>query len=176
MVDSTCSESEESDIQFADQAKADMDLSSSGSERSVDTDAESGVEIDEGPMPGDEPPPLAAAATLAPDSDDVDSASDDRGNVKLARHRAGTWTVLDLGWFYITQTPGYVDIKIHMKGPLQNITSGMGRDFMSRTLSPPMYMGSPLRSQFGPCCCCAHGPFGGRSCRGGAVPSPLACA
>ena len=91
----SCDESEESDIQFEDRAKVDMALSSSGSERSVDTDVESGVEME--PLaaaatgaPGDELPPLAAAAAGAPDSDDADTASDDGGNVRWLYTRLAT--------------------------------------------------------------------------------------
>ena len=39
----------------------------------------------------------------------------------------------------MTQAPGYVDIKINMKGPLRNITTGMGTDWMSKTLTPHHY-------------------------------------
>ena len=142
----SCDESEESDIQFEDRAKVDMALSSSGSEGSVDTDVESGVEMEPPAAaatgaPGDEFPPLAAAAAGAAGSDDDDTASEDGGNVRVrvAMHPGGHWQIWSSMWFYINQVPGYVDIKVHMKGPLRNIATGMGRDFMTKTMTPHHY-------------------------------------
>ena len=38
-------------------------------------------------------------------------------------------------WFYMTQTPVYLDVKVHIKSPLCNYTTGMGREEMSKTLT-----------------------------------------
>ena len=33
----------------------------------------------------------------------------------VARHASGTWKVWEDLWFYMTETPGFTDIKMHMK-------------------------------------------------------------
>ena len=43
----------------------------------------------------------------------------------VARHTSGTWKIYEDLWFYMTQTPGFTDIKMHMKTPFR-IVDQMG--------------------------------------------------
>ena len=53
---------------------------------------------------------------------------------RAPRHSAGTWTVWENVWFYMTQTPGWTDVKIHVKGPFRQVM--YGNRFYSKTLTP----------------------------------------
>ena len=64
--------------------------------------------------------------------------------VKHHRHPPGTWTIWESTWFYMTQTPGWTDIKCLVKWQFRSVTTGMGPRWFSRTLSPHHY-GDDLR-------------------------------
>ena len=55
------------------------------------------------------------------------------------RHPAGTWKIWENQWFYMTQTPGWIDIKCWMKMPFRTVTHGMGTTNMSKTITPYHY-------------------------------------
>ena len=55
---------------------------------------------------------------------------------RARRHPPGTWKVWECQWFYATQTPGWIDVKMWMKNHLRREVSGMGSVMMSRTLRP----------------------------------------
>ena len=66
-----------------------------------------------------------------------------------ARLPAGTWKTWESVWFYITQTPGWADVKIVMKMPFRDLVNGMGSTQMSKTLTPRHYgdtLENPWRS------------------------------
>ena len=56
----------------------------------------------------------------------------------IARHASETWKVWEDLWFYMTETPGFTDITMHMK-PLVRIPQQMGRYQMSKALPPHRY-------------------------------------
>jgi hypothetical protein len=56
----------------------------------------------------------------------------------IARHASGTWKVYEDLWFYMTQAPGFTDIKMHMKGPFRSVEQ-MGYFEMSKAVSPHHY-------------------------------------
>jgi hypothetical protein len=58
-----------------------------------------------------------------------------REEFRSSRHPPGTWKLWESTWFYITQTAGWLDIKIWMKGPFRNVTDGMGTSSFSKTLT-----------------------------------------
>ena len=110
----------------------------------VDTDADFGVEcdfVDEGAQSAPAPELLVGggqgSAASAPDDDGSDP--EDGGAPLLQRHPAGTWKVWESLWFFATKTPGWADVKMHMKGPLRNVTTGMGNHSFSKTVSPHHY-------------------------------------
>ena len=70
---------------------------------------------------------------------DEDPEQDKDALEKGFRNPAGTWTIWSGTWFYITKTPGWTDLKVHMKMPFRNVTQGMGTTVMSRTVSPHHY-------------------------------------
>ena len=132
-------------------------LSDSSGHFSVDTDVEDGVEC---------APPVAAKKVAGLGSDDSQSFSgsdasaqegalDDEGGDDPSaavdagdgaigagdkfRHPAVTWKIWESLWFYITRTPGWMDVKIHMKSALRNVSTGMGLYNFTRTLSPHHY-------------------------------------
>jgi hypothetical protein len=39
----------------------------------------------------------------------------------VARHASGTWKIYDDCWFYMTQTLGFIDLKMHMKTPFRTV-------------------------------------------------------
>ena len=120
--------------------------SSDDSGVSVDTDADSG--IDEAPadrreralrhhLADDLEVPAAERASSA-----SSSASDADGDVapgSRTRLPAGTWKTWESAWFYITQTPGWTDVKISMKMAFRDDVNGMGSQRMSKTLTPRHY-------------------------------------
>ena len=91
----------------------------------------------------------ALVAALAPGASDDDEACDgdaapvvppeDETEERGPRYPTGTWTIWRSQWFYITQTAGWVDVKIHMNGIYQNAIVGMGTVSRSRTLTPWHY-------------------------------------
>ena len=61
------------------------------------------------------------------------------GPAQMWRHPRGTWKVAESAWFYISQTDGWIDIKVWMKTALRKPNPGMGKHFMSKTLRPYVY-------------------------------------
>ena len=51
----------------------------------------------------------------------------------------GAWKVWEGTWLYATKTPGWLDVKVIMKGPFRSGSEGMGNMFMSKTLTPDHY-------------------------------------
>ena len=65
------------------------------------------------------------------------------------RSAPGTWTVWSSPWLYISQTPGWTDMKCSMYGSFRNVTTGMGTSALSKTLTPWHYgdtMDDPWRT------------------------------
>ena len=60
---------------------------------------------------------------------------DDGGAVRMSRHPPGTRKVWEGTWFYAAQTPGWLDVKMHMKHPLRRPGTGMGSEWMSRSVT-----------------------------------------
>ena len=120
---------------------------------SVDTDGDSGLDDLCGaarPESGD--CDAAAASDMEEEGDAVGLADDAAAEVaavgslapvaaveRAKRHPAGTWTIWECCWFYITKTPNYSDIKCHVRAPLRNAHGGLGTKFLSRTLTPRHY-------------------------------------
>ncbi len=85
------------------------------------------------PGPGeDELPPVPP--------EDEEPLEDDAAD-RLPRHPNGTWTIWGSAWFYMTQTPGWTDLKIIMREGFRSYLTGMGRirGQYSKTLSPHRY-------------------------------------
>ena len=56
------------------------------------------------------------------------------------RAAPGSWNIWEGLWFYMTQTPGYTDVKMHMRVCFYNNSStGMGRRSRTKTLTPWHY-------------------------------------
>ena len=120
------------------------------SSASVDTDIDEGVECkrtrsqaeqevsdsDSSGVAAETAPPALgdAAAAGAEEGDDSDLAA-------RYRHPPGSWTVWQNLWLYITKTPGYPDLKAHMKTPLRNPITGMGRHANFTTALSPHHYG-----------------------------------
>ncbi|MCP4245284.1 MAG: hypothetical protein GY772_32510 [bacterium] len=103
---------------------------------------------------------LAPAAALAPEAalahegspgpgedalppvppEDEESLEDDAA-ARLPRHPNGTWTIWSSAWFYMTQTPGWMDLKIIMREGFKDYLTGMGciPGQYSKTLTPHHY-------------------------------------
>ena len=78
----------------------------------------------------------APAPGPAPEPDPVPHDAMPRG----PRAPTGTWNIWEGAWFYMTQTPGYIDVKMHLKGNFyKDYGGGMGRRAGSRTLTPYHY-------------------------------------
>ena len=76
---------------------------------------------------------------MAPEVDDI----------RHYRHLPGTWKVWEGTWFYITKTPGWLDVTCCLKHQCRTGEEGMGTSSMSRTLTPHHYVFSwehPWRS------------------------------
>ena len=143
--------SEDSDSDVLGKLAQDSRISSDESSvPSVDTDGDSGLDdfVAAAKARGDNSD--AAASDLEEvDEEQADACGglDDAeaevaalaGEGRIKRHPAGTWTVWECCWFYITKTPGYSDIKIWVRAPLRNAEVGMGTRFLSRTLTPLHY-------------------------------------
>ena len=130
---------------FAAVAK-DVHSSSSGSScPSVDTDIDSGVE--EPIKTSERKEDDALASDLEEEDDGVDTEEiGEASNTGVCRRSAvvekmpaGTWTVWQSLWFYMTKTPGYTDMKMWVKGSLRNNTSGLGTKNLSKTITPKHY-------------------------------------
>ena len=149
----------ESDADLMEKISGDVSGSDSGG--SVDTDIDSGVEcghVSAAPAPVDATVPIAdsssdvdvaVAPSIAGDDGDSDGPVEDGGGRRF-RHAPGTWTTWESLWFYMTQTPGWLDLKIHLKGPLRNVSTGMGTEEMSKTMSPHLVgeqLDSPIRAK-----------------------------
>ena len=72
--------------------------------------------------------------------DVVDQPADDDEEIAaaIARHASGTWKVWEDLWFFRTETPGFTDIKMHLKKSFCT-DEHMGRTEMSKALSPHHY-------------------------------------
>ena len=137
----SASDSENSDLSHEERNAHDAG-SDAESLCSVDTDADPDVECDfveKGAESAPAPELLVGggqgSAASAPD-DDVGSDPEDGGAPLLQRHPPGTWKIWESLWFFITKTPGWTDVKIHVKAPLRNATNGMGAHSFSKTVSP----------------------------------------
>jgi hypothetical protein len=71
--------------------------------------------------------------------EDSDSKPDKESKDKRFRHPTGTWNIWNGTWFYITKTPGWIDVKARLKELFRNALEGMGRSAMSKTLTPHHY-------------------------------------
>ena len=114
---------------------------SDGDLPSVDTDIDSGVDVAPEDDVADAPEdaePMSDDPTDGGDPAPVD-VPDDGGPVRMSRHPPGTWKVWEGTWFYATQTPGWLDVKMHMKHPLRQPGTGMGSEWMSRSLTAYHY-------------------------------------
>jgi len=85
-----------------------------------------------------------ASSVSGDDSDlvsdeDSDPKPDQDSKDKRFRHPTGTWNIWNGTWFYITKTPGWIDVKARLKEPFCNALEGMGRSAMSKTLTPHHY-------------------------------------
>ena len=117
---------------------------------SVDTDIDSGLEcghISAAPAApaGDDRCMLDSSDSDAVDEPsaaenaldrDVDGPVGDGDIPNIIRQPAGTWKVWESLWFYMIQNPGWRDVKLLMKRPLCNSTTGMGTAQHSKTMSP----------------------------------------
>ena len=145
----------DSDASLAARDEVDAKDTDSGSACSVDTDVD---EIGEALLKpkaklGCKGAPDFGSALAALESDSAGSAAEEEveaekdgemeGGVKPYRGPrlpAGTWAVWQNPWFYITQTAGYMDIKISIRGVLRTPQPvGMGTSLMSKTLRPYVY-------------------------------------
>jgi hypothetical protein len=118
---------------------------------SVDTDADSGLD-DEFPVPfkpetdghiGTKLDELGFEDELEVE-DFADNEMEQQQQVDIEeqrrhRHPPGTWKIWDGTWFYITKTPGWIDIKCWVKWQFRSVGEGMGTSIMSRTLTPHHY-------------------------------------
>ena len=133
----------------------------SGPVPEVATDLDSGVDVPPDPHArknvssesnvsdddDDDEPEVSRAAAGAPCRGNAalgaEGGSDDEdpevSNARRLRHPPGTWTVWEHTFFYMTQTHGKLDIKMHVKGCLRGGARGMQPPLLSRTLTPAMY-------------------------------------
>ena len=132
----------------------------SGPVLEVATDLDSGVDVPPDPHArknvssesnvsddDDDEPEVSRAAAGAPCRGNAargaEGGSDDEdpevSNATRLRHPPGTWTVWEHTFFYMTQTHGKLDIKMHVKGCLRGGARGMQPPLLSRTLTPKMY-------------------------------------
>jgi hypothetical protein len=73
-----------------------------------------------------------------PDVMDQPTEEEEEFAAAIARHASGTWKVWEDLWFYMTETPGFTDIKMHLKKSFCT-DEHMGRTEMSKALSPHHY-------------------------------------
>ena len=133
--------SQEEEVPEADGVE-DVDSDSSGC--SVDTDVDQELDVDIKKHAADLKAALhervreIAAYALDPaPALDGEPAPAEPAEPRVA---PGTWNVWEGAWFYMTQTPGYTDLKMHMRGCFFNDSStGMGRRSGTRTLTPWHY-------------------------------------
>jgi hypothetical protein len=125
-------------------------ISSESSLASVDTDMESGVDdfVDAkdagGALDVEEEDVLDTGAEVpGPGSDtkkpEVAKVLVDEDIHPSFRHPAGTWKIWESPWFYVTKTPGFSDVKCHVKRQFHGVSEGMGISSLSRTLTPYHY-------------------------------------
>ena len=67
-------------------------------------------------------------------------APEEEAQEVLPRHPSGTWKVWEGTWFYMTKTPGFIDVKCWLKSSMRNDGEGLGKVSMSRTLTPYHYL------------------------------------
>ena len=144
-TDSSASEFEKEDVQDA--------LSQSSGCFSVDTDVDDVVDSAKKPAcceAGESDSSEASGARASPaeaggagSAEDGGDAGDEAAAVRAGpayRHPPGTWKEWENQWFYITQTPGWTDVKCHMKTPFRNCLDGMGWfGNFTKTMSPHMF-------------------------------------
>ena len=119
-----------------------MDSSGASSAASVATGAED--EVDEVPAGGGAAADIGQehsgseedAAAGAPDTA---AAAPAAAAAALVRHPRGTFKVAEYTWFYITKTSGRLDVKIHMKNPWRQSSTGMGNSQTTKTLTTSHY-------------------------------------
>ena len=125
--------------------------SCSDSHQPVDSDVDSEVLSADGDA-GDEVSDLGEEEQQeeAPEHEMDQPADEDEEIVAAAaRHASGTWKVWEDLWFYMTETPGFTDIKMHMKTPFRT-PEQMGRFQMSKALSPHHYgetLANPVKTR-----------------------------
>jgi hypothetical protein len=102
----------------------------------VDSDVDSEVLSADGDA-GDEVSDLGEEKQQeeAPEQEMDQPADEDEEIVAaVARHAPGTWKVWEDLWFYMTETLGFTDIKMHMKTPfLLYLCSSCGDDAAGTT-------------------------------------------
>jgi hypothetical protein len=113
--------------------------SCSDSHQSVDSDVDSDVLFADGDG-GDEVSDLGEEEQQEEVLKEMEQPADEEEEIvaAIARHASGTWKVWEDLWFYMTATPGFTDIKMHLKTPFRT-PEQMGRFQMSKALSPHHY-------------------------------------
>ena len=98
-------------------------------------------------------PPAVIEACIAPeaaaapevhdgevaDVEDVEVVQQDEEAERSFRHPAGTWKIWEGTWFYMTKTPGWIDMKCWVKAHFRTDGEGLGRTSTSKTLTPYHY-------------------------------------
>jgi hypothetical protein len=129
-----------SKVSEADAARKQSSGSScSGSYQSVDSDVDSEV-VSAGGDAGDQFSELGDEEQQEEHPEVMHQPTDEEEEIvaAIARHASGTWKVWEDLWFYMTATPGFTDIKMHLKTPFRT-PEQMGRFQMSKALSPHHY-------------------------------------
>jgi hypothetical protein len=154
------------------------DCSSASSCASVDTELDSGVEdntelpgqsVSAAVLPEEEVWQDWEAAALAPETVAAAPADDVlRGH----RHLPGTWKIWEGTWFYVTKTPGWIDVKCCLKHQFRAGEEGLGLTSMSRTLTPYHY-GDDWEDPWPHCCYYVLGLSGGLDGKDGHVPKSI---
>ena len=94
---------------------------------------------DDWPSAAPAPDSAAAAPESAASAPELALAAPESDDIRHFRHLPGTWKVWEGTWFYITKTPGWIDVKCCLKHQFRQGEEGMGTSSMSRTLSPHHY-------------------------------------
>ena len=151
-ADDASADDADNNVEFAKAAKFLSSSESDSSGFSVDTDVDSGVEATPDAVlkkiisvhvnkDGSKP-----IRELNEEFDNSGSEEDSAARAPAAiavdgvtRHAAGTWKIWEGTWFYATKAPGFTDVKLLMKQPFRNVSTGMGVAMMSKALSPHHY-------------------------------------
>ena len=115
--------------------------SDQSSEPSVDTDLDEGLEV--GTAPGkhcdasasDSPGPGGGSYDEQTEGGEHGQAYEEPIASAVPRVAPGTWKVWEGLWFDMTQNPAWPDVKISIKGPLRQCSTGLGVSNMSNTLT-----------------------------------------